>query len=97
MNFGPPAFAKDGASEALDVVEANHYSIPKGRINLRNAVAEELSPSFHLPDGRLLNVNTEMVITAGANEGILSFLTAFVQEEDEVIVMEPFFDQFVEL
>lgn len=36
-----------------------------------------------------------MVITTGANEGILSAFMAFVEEGDEVIVFEPYFDQYI--
>ena len=35
------------------------------------------------------------MITTGANEGMLSAFMAFVEEGDEVIVFEPFFDQWV--
>lgn len=40
-----------------------------------------------------MNPETEVTITTGANEGILSALMAFIEEDDEVIVFEPFFDQ----
>jgi len=40
-------------------------------------------------------VNTEILVTAGANEGIYAFETAFINEGDEVIMMEPFFDHYL--
>lgn len=55
--------------KALKDVMANHYSLPRGRASLRQAVSRYLSPSFNLPEGRALDVNTEVQITAGANEG----------------------------
>ena len=36
-----------------------------------------------------------MVVTTGANEGMLSAFMAFVEPGDEVIVFEPFFDQYL--
>lgn len=52
-------------------------------------MADTYSPFF----GRKINPNTEVTITSGANEGILSAFMGFVEPGDEVIVFEPFFDQ----
>ncbi|UZJ56113.1 hypothetical protein CBS101457_005433 [Exobasidium rhododendri] len=41
-----------------------------------------------------LDVETEILITAGANGGMYSILTAFLEPGDEVIFFEPFFDQY---
>ena len=65
MNFSPPQWIKDAAGEALSTVVANHYSHPKGRIRLREALKNYLSPAF----GRELDVDSEILITSGANEG----------------------------
>lgn len=35
------------------------------------------------------------MITAGANEGIFAVMAGFLDKGDEVIVMEPFFDQYI--
>lgn len=43
----------------------SHYSIPRGRARLRNALASYMSPSFNLPDGRQLDPNTEILVTSG--------------------------------
>ena len=65
MNFPPPEWAKEGARRALDDVTANHYSHPKGRIRLREAIRDHYGPSFL----RELNPDTEILVTSGANEG----------------------------
>jgi aspartate/methionine/tyrosine aminotransferase len=65
MNFSPPQWIKDSATEALSTVVANHYSHPKGRMRLREAIRDYYSPVF----GRELNVETEILVTSGANEG----------------------------
>lgn len=91
MNFSPPQWIKDAAGEALSTVVANHYSHPKGRIRLREALKNYLSPAF----GRELDVDSEILITSGANEGQYSMFTAFINPGDEVIMFEPFFDQYL--
>ena len=42
-----------------------------------------------------LDASSEIVVTAGANEAMFSVTTAFLEEGDEVILFEPFFDQYV--
>jgi len=91
MNFAPPEWAKEGARRALDDITANHYSHPKGRIRLREAVRDHYGPSFH----RELNPDTEILITSGANEGQYAMWTAFLEPGDEVILFEPWFDQYL--
>ncbi|KIL68105.1 hypothetical protein M378DRAFT_8790 [Amanita muscaria Koide BX008] len=91
MNFGPPTWIIDAAEKALRGVVENHYSHPRGRIRLREAIKNFYSPRF----GRELDVNTEILVTSGANEGQYSVFTAFLEQGDEVIMFEPFFDQYL--
>ena len=65
MNFAPPVWLKEAAEEALNHVATNHYSHPKGRIRLREALKARYSPMM----GRDLDVETEILVTSGANEG----------------------------
>jgi len=58
---------------------------------LKKAIADVYSPFF----GRQIDPDTEVTITTGANEGILCAFMAFVEPGDEVIVFEPFFDQYI--
>ncbi|KAI5119902.1 hypothetical protein M0805_003706 [Coniferiporia weirii] len=91
MNFGPPQWITDAANVALNTVAANHYSHPKGRIRLREALKKYYGPLF----GRDLDVETEILVTSGANEGQYSVFTAFLEQGDEVIMFEPYFDQYL--
>ncbi|KAL0582020.1 arylformamidase [Marasmius crinis-equi] len=91
MNFAPPKWVTEAAEEALNNVMVNHYSHPKGRIRLREAIKNYYSPQLQ----RDLNPETEILITSGANEGQYSVWTAFLEHGDEVIVFEPFFDQYL--
>ncbi|KAM0787952.1 hypothetical protein ACM66B_006156 [Microbotryomycetes sp. NB124-2] len=95
MNWAPSEDILGAYSEALQGVMENHYSLPRGRIALREALSDYLSESFNLPGGRKLDPNTEITVTAGANEGMFAFATAFLRDGDEVILFEPFFDQYV--
>lgn len=68
MNFPPPNWVKEAAAEALSQTASNHYSHPKGRIRLREAIREYYSPLFHNL-GRPLDVDDEILVSSGANEG----------------------------
>ncbi|KAK2591094.1 arylformamidase [Conoideocrella luteorostrata] len=91
FGYNPPHFILNAAKEALDRVECNQYSPTKGRPRLRKAIAEAYSPFC----GRKIDPETEVTITTGANEGMLSAFMAFIEPGDEVIIFEPFFDQYI--
>lgn len=91
FGYNPPGFILDAARDALGRVDCNQYSPTKGRPRLRKAIADSYTPHW----GRQINPETEVVITTGANEGMLSAFMAFLEEGDEVIIFEPFFDQYV--
>lgn len=61
--YDAASYIKEAASQAMEDVSANHYSLPKGRIRLRKAVAEHFSESYNL--GRPLDAENEVLISAG--------------------------------
>jgi len=65
MNFSPPKWVTDAADEALKQVAPNHYSHPRGRIRLREAIKSFYGPQLN----RDLDVESEILVTSGANEG----------------------------
>lgn len=67
MNWKPFDQAIKGVENALRTVEANHYSLPKGRIALRKALSKHYSPPF----ARDLDPDKEIGIYSGANVAIL--------------------------
>lgn len=91
FSYSPPDFAIEAAKKALDVPAFNQYSPTKGRPSLKQALSDSYSPYFD----RKLDPDTEIVVTAGANEGMYSAFTGFLNPGDEVIVFEPFFDQYI--
>lgn len=91
FSYAPPKFATDAVKEALDTAALNQYAPTKGRPELLEALSKVYSPFFH----KKLDPASEILVTAGANEGILSSFFAFLNQGDEVIVFEPFFDQYI--
>ncbi|OBZ76330.1 putative aminotransferase C6B12.04c [Grifola frondosa] len=87
MNFAPPQWVKEAAEEALNSVAINHYSHPKGRLRLREAIKSWYSPEL----GRDLDVESEILMSTGQ----YSVFVAFLEQGDEVIMFEPFFDQYL--
>lgn len=91
MDFSPPAWLIEAAKGCFDTVATNQYSPTRGRPRLMEALAKTYSPML----GRTLDPKTEIVVTAGANEGFYSAFAALLDHGDEVVVMEPFFDQYI--
>lgn len=58
---------------------------------MKKALANAYSPFFH----KKIDPDAEVVITTGANEGMLSAFMAFIDQGDEVILFEPYFDQYL--
>lgn len=66
MNFAPPKWITESAEQALNTVAPNHYSHPRGRVRLREAIKNFYDPLL----GRNLSVESEILVTSGANEGM---------------------------
>ena len=69
----------------------NQYPPMTGVPALREAVARQIEA---LP-GRAYNPNTEITITAGATQAIITAILAIVHAGDEVIVLDPCYDSYV--
>ncbi|KAL9066664.1 MAG: hypothetical protein Q9161_007423 [Pseudevernia consocians] len=91
FGYNPPALLLNAAKEALNRVDCNQYSPTKGRPRLKKALATSYAPLL----GKSINPETDIAITTGANEGMLCAMMAFVEPGDEIVVFEPFFDQYI--
>ncbi len=69
----------------------NQYPPMPGVPVLREAIAAKLL-KLH---GRSYNANTDITVTAGATQAIITALLAIVHPGDEVIVLEPCYDSYV--
>jgi methionine transaminase len=95
LGQGFPDFAGD--PRLVDaVVEAmrnglNQYPPMTGVPALREAIAAKVQALYGLP----VNANSEVTVTAGATQAILTAVLAVVHPGDEVIVLEPCYDSYV--
>ena len=69
----------------------NQYPPMPGIPALREAVARKIE-ALH---GRAYNPNTEITVTAGATQAIITAILAIVHPGDEVIVLDPCYDSYV--
>ncbi|KAJ2372759.1 arylformamidase, partial [Coemansia sp. RSA 2603] len=92
MSFPPKEFITRAAQKALEKNTHNQYAPPRGR----PALLEQVAARFSSRLGRPIDTASEISIHAGANEALLSVFTAFLThgQNEEVIVMEPAFDQY---
>ncbi|MDP3132420.1 MAG: aminotransferase class I/II-fold pyridoxal phosphate-dependent enzyme, partial [Burkholderiaceae bacterium] len=69
----------------------NQYPPMPGVPALRQAVAEKIERLY----GRQYSADSEVTITAGATQALLTVILAIVHPGDEVIVLEPCYDSYV--
>ena len=69
----------------------NQYPPMPGVAPLRDAIASKIAALY----GRSYSAATEITVTAGATQGILTAILAIVHPGDEVIVLEPCYDSYV--
>lgn len=69
----------------------NQYPPMAGVPVLREAISAKLNKLY----GRSYNANTEITVTAGATQAIITAILAVVHPGDEVIVLEPCYDSYV--
>ena len=95
LGQGFPDFDCD--SRLIDAVTAamkaghNQYPLMPGVPLLRQRVAAKVA-ALH---GVHYDANTEITITSGATQGMLSAILAVVRAGDEVIVLEPCYDSYI--
>ncbi|MET0741722.1 MAG: pyridoxal phosphate-dependent aminotransferase [Candidatus Nanopelagicales bacterium] len=97
INLGQGFPDTDGPSEVLEAAVAairegrNQYPPGLGVPELRAAIAEHQRRFYDLD----YDADTEVLVTAGATEGITAALLALVDPGDEVVVLEPYYDSYV--
>jgi aminotransferase len=88
-DFPAPSEIKKAAQDAI-AADVNQYAITWGAKNLRNAIARQMQ------EWRGLTVDPEKEITVccGSTETIVATLLAVCNKGDEVIVFEPFYENY---
>ena len=88
-NFPTPTILKEAAAAAIHA-DINQYAITWGAKRLRNALATKYADWY----GMTVNTETEITITCGATEAMAAVLLALVNPGEEVIVFEPFYENY---
>jgi len=88
-DFPMPAPMKDAACAAIHG-DVNQYAITWGTPALRLAIAEKYRRWYNMT----IDPDTEVTVTCGATEAMAATFMALVNPGDEVIVLEPFYENY---
>jgi len=69
----------------------NQYSVTWGLEELRKKIAEKLSEF----NGLEYDPEYEVTVTCGSSEAIMSTILGLVEEDDEVLIYQPFYENYV--
>jgi aminotransferase len=89
-DFPAPAFIKQAAVDAINA-DINQYAITWGAPRLRRAIADKTRRFYGLE----VDPDREVTVTCGATEAMMCAMLAVVEDGDEVIVFEPFYENYV--
>ncbi|HEV8263958.1 MAG TPA: aminotransferase class I/II-fold pyridoxal phosphate-dependent enzyme [Gemmatimonadales bacterium] len=88
-NFPAPEVLKEAAARAIRD-DVNQYAITWGAARLRNALARKYQDWY----GLAVDPITQVTVTCGATEAMAAALLAVVNPGDEVVVFEPFYENY---
>ena len=94
LSQGTPAYHPPDAVKAAAVAAIyegyNQYSITWGEPEFREAIARKMTAFNRIPT----DATTNVTVTCGSTEGMLSALLAIINPGDEVIIFEPFYENY---
>src|SRR2546426_5511981 len=88
-DFPAPAAVKEAAKRAIDA-DINQYAITWGAKSLRDALARAYADLY----GMVVDPETMLTVTCGSTEAMISTLLAICDGGDEVVVLEPFYENY---
>jgi len=88
-NFPAPPQVKEAAKRAIDA-DINQYAITWGSKSLRDALARTYRDLYAMQ----VDPETMLTVTCGSTEAMISTLLAICDPGDEVIVLEPFYENY---
>ena len=88
-DFPAPEVVKQAAREAISK-DINQYAITWGAKNLRQAIARKWQDW----QGLSVDPETQVTVCCGATEAMISTLLAICDPGDEVIIFEPFYENY---
>lgn len=89
-DFSAPVELKRAASLAIEN-DFNQYSFTYGDARLREKIAEKLGEKNDID----VDPETEVTITCGVSEGVMAACLALLDRDDEVIVFEPYYENYI--
>jgi aminotransferase len=89
-DFACPPELKAAATDALEA-DLNQYAITWGSKPLRNAIAAKTARTYA---GWDVDPETQITVTCGATEGMIAAMLGVLDPGDEVIVFEPFYENY---
>lgn len=88
-DFPAPAAVKQAAIQAIQD-EVNQYAITWGAKSFRDAICKKYETYY----GTTLNPERELTVCCGSTEAMISSLMAIINPGDEVVVFEPFYENY---
>jgi len=88
-DFPAPEALKEAAREAI-AADCNQYAITWGAKPLRDAIAAKYRRWYGLE----IDAEREITVCCGATEGMISALMATIDPGDEVVIFEPFYENY---
>ena len=88
-DFPAPQPMKAAACRAIQA-DVNQYAVTWGAPRLRRAIAERLAAY----NGISVDPEREVTVCCGATEGMIASLLAVLDPGDEVVVFEPFYENY---
>ena len=88
-DFPAPLAVKAAACEAIEA-DINQYAVTWGARPLREAIAREFERRYGVP----VEADAQVTVCCGSTEAMITTLLATVDPGDEVIVFEPFYENY---
>jgi aspartate/methionine/tyrosine aminotransferase len=88
-DFPAPEELKRAAASAI-MEDYNQYSITWGAKDLRKEISRKAARYNHIE----ADPESEITVTCGATEAMMSSMLAIINEGDEVVVFEPFYENY---
>jgi aminotransferase len=89
-DFAAPAELKEAAKRAIDA-DINQYAITWGAKDFRDAIAAKTQRFYPAWE---VDADRHVTVTCGATEGMISAMLALLDPGDEVVVFEPFYENY---
>src|SRR5204862_5682110 len=88
-DFPAPAAVKDAAVAAIHA-DVNQYAVTWGARPLREAIARDFTRRYGLD----VVADQQVTVCCGSTEAMMSTMMAIINPGDEVVVFEPFYENY---